>query len=149
LFESGAILVYLADKSGQLLPTDAAQRYHALQWLMFQVGGVGPMFGQLGFFHKFAGREYEDKRPRDRYVEESKRLLRVLDRHLDGRAWMMGDVYGIVDIAMFPWVNQLVGYYGAAELVDFASFRHVERTLEAFLARPAVQRGLRIPDRDG
>jgi GST-like protein len=146
LFESGAILVYLADKSGQLLPGDAARRYQALQWLMFQVGGIGPTFGQVGFFHKFAGREWEDKRPRDRYVEESKRLLRVLDRHLDGRAWMMGDVYGVVDIAIFPWVNQLTGYYRAAELVNFPSFTHVKRVLDAFLARPAVQRGLRIPD---
>jgi GST-like protein len=148
LFESGAILVYLADKSGQLLPADPAQRYQALQWLMFQVGGIGPMFGQVGFFHKFAGREFEDKRPRDRYVAESKRLLRVLDQHLDGHAWMMGDEYGIVDIAVFPWVNQLVGYYGAAELVEFASFPRVKRALDAFLARPAVRRGLEIPDRN-
>ena len=90
LFESGAILVYLADKTGQLLPRDPAARYEALQWLMFQMGGVGPMFGQLGFFHKFAGKDIEDKRPLERYAAESARLLDVLDRHLKGRAWMMG-----------------------------------------------------------
>ncbi len=149
LFESGAILVYLADKSGRFLPTDAARRYHTLQWLMFQVGGTGPMFGQVGFFHKFAGKDYEDKRPRDRYVEEAKRLLRVLDRHLEGRAWMMGDEYTIADIAIFPGVNTLANYYGAAELVALNSFGNVKRVLESFLGRPAVQRGLRIPDRSG
>jgi GSH-dependent disulfide-bond oxidoreductase len=148
LFESGAILVYLADKSGRFLPTDAARRYHTLQWLMFQVGGTGPMFGQVGFFHKFAGKDYEDKRPRDRYVEEAKRLLRVLDRHLEGRAWMMGDEYTIADIAIFPGVNTLANYYGAAELVALNSFGNVKRVLESFLGRPAVQRGLRIPDRN-
>ncbi len=148
LFESGAILVYLADKSGRFLPTGTARRYHTLQWLMFQVGGTGPMFGQVGFFHKFAGKDYEDKRPRDRYVEEAKRLLRVLDRHLEGRAWMMGDEYTIADIAIFPGVNTLANYYGAAELVALNSFGNVKRVLESFLGRPAVQRGLRIPDRN-
>jgi GST-like protein len=147
LFESGAILVYLAEKSGKFLPRDAAGRYQAIQWLMFQVGGIGPMFGQLGFFHKFAGREYEDKRPRDRYVAESKRLLAVVNRHLANRAWMMGDAYTIADIAIFPMVNNLVGFYGAAELVGYADYPHVQRVLEAFLARPAVAAGLKIPRR--
>ena len=146
LFESGAILVYLADKSGQLLAPGGAARYEALQWLMFQMGGIGPMFGQLGFFHKFAGKDYEDKRPRDRYVAESKRLLAVLDQHLaDGRDWMTGSDYGIADIAIFPWVNNLIGFYGAGELVGFGGFAHVQRVLSAFVARPAVQRGLNIP----
>jgi GST-like protein len=149
LFESGAILIYLAEKSGKFLPADAARRYHALQWLMFQVGGTGPMFGQVGFFHKFAGRDFEDKRPRDRYVAEARRLLGVLDRHLEGRDWMLGDEYTIADIALFPGVNTLVDYYGAADLVGFGEFRQVQRVLAAFLARPAVQRGLRIPDRNG
>ena len=85
LFESGAILIYLADKSGQLLALGSAERYETLQWLIFQVAGIGPMFGQVGFFHKFAGREYEDKRPRDRYVAEARRLLDVLDARLTGR----------------------------------------------------------------
>ena len=145
LFESGAILVYLAEKTGRFLPVDAAGRYQALQWVMWQMGGIGPMFGQLGFFHKFAGREYEDKRPRDRYVAESRRLLGVLDRHLAGRDWILGDAYSIADIATFPWVRNLVGFYGAGELVGFDDFREVGRVLAAFVERPAVQRGLAIP----
>ncbi|HET7792296.1 MAG TPA: glutathione S-transferase N-terminal domain-containing protein [Rhizobacter sp.] len=147
LFESGAILVYLAAKSGQLMPTDLAARYETLQWLMFQMGGIGPMFGQVGFFHKFAGKEYEDKRPRDRYVAEAKRLLAVLDQRLKGRAWIMGDEYTIADIASFPWINNLVGFYGAGDLVGFDEFTEVQRVLQAFKARPAVVRGLNIPAR--
>lgn len=148
LFESGAILVYLAEKTGQLLAKDPARRYQTLQWLMFQMGGIGPMFGQLGFFHKFAGRDYADKRPRDRYVAESARLLGVLDQHLQDRDWMMGQDYSIADIALFPWVRNLVGFYEAGELVQFERFANVRRVLDAFLARPAVQRGLSIPARD-
>ncbi|XXS80782.1 glutathione binding-like protein [Sorangium sp. So ce176] len=148
LFESGAILLYLAEKSGQLLPQEAARRYETIQWVMFQMGGIGPMFGQLGFFHKFAGKDYEDKRPRDRYVAEAKRLLGVLDGHLRGRAWMMGDDYTIADIAIFPWVRNLVGFYGAGELVGFDDFKEVKRVLDTFVARPAVVRGLAIPARN-
>ena len=147
LFESGAILLYLAEKTGRFIPADAPGRYATIQWLMFQMGGVGPMFGQLGFFHKFAGKDYEDKRPRDRYVGESKRLLAVLDKQLEGRAWMMGDQYTIADMAIFPWVRNLVGFYGAGELVGAADYHNVTRVLEAFLARPAVVRGLDIPRR--
>jgi GST-like protein len=147
LFESGAILWYLAEKTGRLMPKDAAARYETLQWLMFQMGGVGPMFGQLGFFHKFAGKDYEDKRPRDRYVAESKRLLGVLEQRLAGRAWIMGEEYTIADIASFPWVRNLVGFYGAGELVGFDTFSNVKRVLETFVARPAVQAGLAIPKR--
>ena len=145
LFESGAILIYLAEKSGQLMPKDAAGRYETIQWLMFQMGGIGPMFGQLGFFHKFAGKDYEDKRPRDRYVAESKRLLAVLDQRLAGRAWIMGDPYTIADIATLPWVRNLIGFYGASDLVGAADFKNVQRVLQAFVERPAVQRGLDIP----
>ncbi len=145
LFESGAILLYLAEKTGRLIPADPARRYLAIQWLMFQMGGIGPMFGQVGFFHKFAGREIDDKRPRERYVAESRRLLGVLDRHLAGRRWVMDDEYTIADIAIFPWVNNLIGFYGAGELVGIADFAEVRRVLAAFLARPAVQRGLAIP----
>lgn len=148
LFESGAILVYLADKTGQLIPPGPVARYEALQWVMFQMGGVGPMFGQLGFFHKFAGKDFEDKRPRDRYVAESRRLLAVLDKHLQGRDWMLGRHYSIADIALFPWVNNLVGFYGARELVGFDEFAQVQRVLDAFMARPAVVRGMGIPARD-
>ncbi|PTU66101.1 glutathione S-transferase [Chromobacterium sp. Panama] len=147
LFESGAILLYLAEKSGQLLPADPAARYEAIQWLMFQMGGIGPMFGQVGFFHKFAGKDYEDKRPRDRYVNESRRLLAVLEQRLIGRQWVMGEEYGIADIAIFPWVRNLIGFYEAGELVSIADFPQVTRALDAFLARPAVQRGLTIPAR--
>jgi GSH-dependent disulfide-bond oxidoreductase len=147
LFESGAILIYLADKTGQLLPRDPAARYQCIQWLMFQMGGVGPMFGQVGFFHKFAGKDYEDKRPRDRYVAEARRLLGVLDARLAQRAWLSGADYTIADIAVFPWVRNLVGFYGAGELVGIGDFSHVQRALESFLARPAVARGLTIPAR--
>jgi len=147
LFESGAILVYLAEKTGRLMSTDPARRYETIQWVMFQVGGVGPMFGQVGFFHKFAGREFEDKRPRDRYVGESKRVLGVIDERLATRAWMMGDEYGIADIAIFPWVRNLVGFYGAGELVGIGDFPHVTRALATFVARPAVVKGLGIPAR--
>ena len=147
LFESGAILLYLAEKTGKLLSADPAARYETVQWLMFQMGGIGPMFGQLGFFHKFAGKAYEDKRPRDRYVTEAKRLLAVLDQRLAGRAWVMGDDYSIADIAIFPWVRNLVGFYEAGELVDFGGFTHVQRVLAAFVARPAVVKGLAIPPR--
>ena len=147
LFETGAILWYLAEKTGRFLPADAAARYETLQWLMLQMGGLGPMFGQLGFFHKFAGKDYEDKRPRDRYVAESKRLLGVLEQRLAGRDWIMGGEYTIADMAVFPWVRNLVGFYGAGELVGFDAFPNVQRVLAAFVARPAVQRGLEVPPR--
>ena len=147
LFESGAILLYLAEKAQRFLPPDATGRYQTIQWLMFQMGGVGPMFGQVGFFNKFAGKDYEDKRPRDRYVAEAKRLLGVLDRHLAGRDWMMGATYTIADIAIFPWVNVLNTFYGAGDLVGMKDFTQVNRVLEVFLGRPAVVRGLNIPPR--
>src|SRR5690606_11970726 len=147
LFESGAILIYLADKSGRFLPADPALRYQAIQWLMFQMGGIGPMFGQVGFFNKFGGKDYEDKRPLQRYVDESRRLLKVLEGHLRGRAWMMGDDYGVADLAMFPWGRNLGGSYEAGDLVGFGDFAEVARFLEALVARPAVQRGLETPPR--
>ncbi|MEM5459281.1 glutathione S-transferase N-terminal domain-containing protein [Paraburkholderia phytofirmans] len=147
LFESGAILIYLADKSGRFIPQDAVGRYEAIQWVMFQMGGIGPMFGQVGFFHKFAGKEYDDKRPRDRYIGESKRLLGVLDRQLEGRDWILGDKYSIADIATFPWVRNLIGFYEAGDLVGIQDFPNVTRALAAFVARPAVAKGLDIPKR--
>ncbi|NQD96269.1 glutathione S-transferase, partial [Pseudomonas sp. CrR25] len=119
-----------------------------LQWLMWQMGGIGPMFGQVGFFNKFAGKDYDDKRPRDRYIEEAKRLLGVLDQRLDGRDWIMGEAYSIADIATFPWVRNLIGFYEAGELVQIERLANVRRVLDAFLARPAVVRGLGIPRRD-
>jgi len=152
LFESGAILLYLSDKCARegreaFMPSDAAGRYETIQWLMFQMGGIGPMFGQVGFFTKFAGKEFEDKRPRDRYVNEAKRLLKVLELRLDGRKWIMGEQYTIADISVFPWVRNLVGFYEAGELVGIDNFAHVKRALAAFVARPAVVKGLAVPSR--
>lgn len=151
LFESGAILIYLAEKSGRFLSADPAERYQTIQWVMFQMGAIGPMFGQLGFFHRFAGREYEDKRPRDRYVAESRRLLGVLETRLanaggEPREWIIGG-YSIADIATLGWVRNLIGFYEAGEIVGFKDFPHVAAWLERGLARPAVQRGLEIPSR--
>jgi GST-like protein len=147
LFESGAILIYLAEKTGKLMPTDPARRYEALQWIFFQMAAVGPMFGQLGFFHRFAGREYEDKRPRDRYLAETKRLLGVLEDRLATRAYMMGEQYGMVDIALLGWVRNLIGFYEAREITDYDSLKHVPAWLDRCLERPAVQRGVNIPAR--
>lgn len=150
LFESGAILIYLAEKTGQLLSPDPATRYQTIQWLMFQMAAVGPMFGQLGFFHRFAGKDYEDKRPRDRYVAESRRLLGVLETQLDGRDWIVGEDggdYSIADVATLGWVRNLIGFYEAGEIVGFKDFPRVAAWLERGLARPAVQRGLEIPAR--
>jgi GST-like protein len=140
LFESGAILIYLADKTGQFLPREGAARYHTIQWLMFQMGGVGPMFGQVGFFTKFAGKDFEDKRPRDRYVAEAVRLLNVLDQRLAQHAWLADD-YSIADMAVFPWIRTLIGFYGAGDLVEIQRFPHVTRALDAFEARAGVARG--------
>ncbi len=147
LFESGAILLYLAEKTGKLLPADPARRYETLAWVFFQMGGVGPMFGQVGYFHKFAGREIEDKRPLERYRDESKRLLGVLETRLDGRSWIMGDDFTIADISLLGWVRNLIGFYEARNLVDFDALKHVPAWLDRGLARPAVQRGLEIPQR--
>jgi GST-like protein len=146
LFESGAILVYLAEKTGKLLSPDPATRYQTLQWVMFQMAAIGPMFGQVGFFHKYAGRAFEDKRPLERYVAESKRLLGVLEDRLEGRDWIMDD-YSIADVATLGWVRNLIGYYGARDLVDFDGLKTVPAWLERGLARPAVQRGLEIPSK--
>jgi GST-like protein len=145
LFESGAILIYLAEKSGQFLPGAAAARYETLQWVIFQVANIGPMFGQLGYFHKFEGRRLEDKRPRDRYIAESRRLLGVLNARLADRTWLMGEEYTIADIATLPLVRNLIGYYGAGELIGMADFPHVVRALDAFVLRPAVAKGVNIP----
>ncbi|MDE2307574.1 MAG: glutathione S-transferase N-terminal domain-containing protein [Xanthomonadaceae bacterium] len=145
LFESGAILLYLADKTGKFIPADPARRWETIQWLFFQMASIGPMFGQLGYFNKFAGREIADKRPLDRYVAETKRLLGVLDAQLDGCAWLMGEDYTIADIATVGWVNNLITFYEARELVVYDSFTNVAAWLDRALARPAVQRGLEIP----
>jgi GST-like protein len=147
IFESGAILIYLADKTNKLLPCEGNARYETIQWVVFGVAGVGPMFGQVGFYHKFDGRDWEDKRPRDRYVEETRKLLHVLEERLANRAWIMGDDYSIADIAVFPIVRNLINYYQAGDLVRIRDFPQVLRTLDAFVKRPAVARGLEIPKR--
>jgi GST-like protein len=147
LFESGAILLYLAEKTGKLLPPDPAKRYEVLEWVFFQMAAVGPMFGQLGYFFKFAGREIEDKRPLERYRAESQRLLGVLETRLAGRQWIMGDDYTIADISLLGWVRNLIGFYGARDIVAYDTLKHVPAWLERGLARPAVQRGLDIPKR--
>ncbi len=144
LFESGAILLYLADKTGQFISSDPATRYETIQWVMWQMAGVGPMFGQVGFFNKFAGKAFEDKRPRDRYAAEAARLLGVLDARLDDRDWVMGAEYGIADISLLGWVRNLIGFYEARELVGFERFDRVQDWLDRGLARPAVQRGLQV-----
>ncbi|WP_019171978.1 glutathione S-transferase N-terminal domain-containing protein [Pseudaminobacter salicylatoxidans] len=147
MFESGAILVYLADKTGKLVPADAARRYETIQWVFFQMANVGPMFGQVGFFHKFAGRNIDDKRPLQRYRDESRRLIGVLDTRLEGRQWIMDDDFTIADVSLLGWMRNLIGFYEARELVGFDNFKNVARWLEQGLARPAVQRGLEIPPR--
>ncbi|SFL70221.1 glutathione S-transferase family protein [Shimia aestuarii] len=146
LFESGAILNYLAEKTGKLLGNTATDRAQILQWLMFQMGGVGPMFGQLGFFYKFAGAEIEDPRPRARYVAEARRLLNVVNTALEGQDWIAG-AYSIADIALGPWLG-MIAYYGAEEAVGMEDFPNVSAYVERFRARPAVQKGLVTPPRD-
>ncbi len=147
LFESGAILHYLAEKTGKFMPTDPARRWETIQWVYFQMANVGPMFGQVGFFFKFAGKEIADKRPLERYQNESKRLLGVLEERLANRTWIMGDEYTIADIAHLGWVRNLIGFYGAGDLVGWPALKHVPAWLERGLVRPAVQRGLNIPAR--
>lgn len=147
LFESGAILVYLADKTGKLVPADPALRYETIQWVFFQMGHIGPMFGQLGYFYKFAGKDIEDKRPLERFVTEVKRLLGVIETRLEGRDWIMGDEYTIADIAMVGWVRGLIGFYEAGALVGYDGLSHVPAWFDRCMARPAVQRGLEIPPR--
>ena len=146
LFESGAILIYLAEKSGKLIGTNASQKAKTIQWLMFQMGGLGPMFGQLGFFSKFAGSEWEDKRPQQRYIAEGKRLMSVLEKELDGKDWITGE-YSIADIAIAPWLRAL-DFYGTRELLGWSEHKNLVAYLDRFLERDAVQKGLVTPARD-
>ncbi len=145
LFESGAILLYLAEKTGKLIGS-GAERWQTIQWLMFQMGGIGPMFGQVGFFHFFAGKDIEDPRPKARYVAEAARLLGVLDKQLAGRDWVTGN-YSIADIAIAPWLRSLRDFYKAGDLVGWGDLAQVPAYLDRFLERPAVQRGLLQPAR--
>ncbi|PHP68980.1 glutathione S-transferase [Zhengella mangrovi] len=148
LFESGAILIYLAEKSGKFMSADPATRYETIQWLMFQMGGLGPMFGQLGFFYKFAGKDIDDPRPLERYAGETERLLKVLEQRLDGRDYIMGDDYTIADIAAWPWVRTVRDFYEAGDLVKLPACPNVVAWLDRCLARPASQAALNIPPRE-
>jgi GST-like protein len=145
LFESGAILIYLAEKTGKLIGESASEKAETIQWLMFQMGGLGPMFGQLGFFYKFAGAQIEDKRPQERYVGEAKRLLGVVDKALEGRDWITGS-YSIADIAIAPWLGAL-DFYGEKEVVGWDDHKNAVAYLDRFFARPSVQKGRNIPPR--
>ncbi len=144
LFESGAILIYLAEKSGKFLGTTATERAHIIQWLMFQMGGIGPMLGQMGFFYKFAGKDIEDPRPRERYRDEAIRLLAVVEKQLDGKDWIAGN-YSIADMAIAPWINALE-FYGTKDAVGYHDLKNVPAYVERFFDRPAVQKARRIPD---
>jgi len=148
LFESGAILIYLAEKTGMFLSAEPVERLLTIQWLMWQMGGVGPMFGQFDYFVRYGGRGVADPLPRRRYVEEAIRLLEVLDDRLEGRDWVLGE-YSIADIAIAPWLNSMAQTEEALELVEWEDLENVPAYLERFLARPAVQRGLTIPQRPG
>lgn len=149
LFESGAILVYLAEKTGKLIPADANGKYETLCWVMFQMGGVGPMFGQFGHFFKFAADKVANNSyPMERYRDESKRLLSVLEARLEGRDWLMGDTYTIADIATFPWIEGARKFYGGADVLEYSSFPNVMAWVDRGLARPAVKKGMDIPAKD-
>ncbi len=148
LFESGAILLYLAEKTGKLIPADPAERIECIQWLMFQMGGVGPMFGQFGHFYKFAAEKITDPYPTDRYTAETQRLLSVLEGQLGGRDFIMGDQYTIADIAIFPWVRVLGGFYDGAEKLGLSNYPKVMAHVDRCVARPAVVKGLVTPARD-
>ncbi|GGX43505.1 glutathione S-transferase [Tateyamaria omphalii] len=145
LFESGAILIYLAEKTGKLIGETASDKAKTIQWLMFQMGGLGPMLGQMGFFVKFAGSAWEDKRPQQRYVDESRRLLGVLDRELEGKDWITGQ-YSIADIAIAPWLNAL-NFYETKERVGWDDHKNLVAYLDRFMARPAVDKAKNIPPR--
>lgn len=145
LWESGAILLYLSEKSGKFAGSNAAEKAMITKWLMFQMGGVGPMFGQLGYFSKFAGSQIEDPRPKQRYVDEAKRLLAVVDRQLEGQDWISGD-YSIADMAIAPWLNA-TAFYGVQDIIGFHDLKNVPTYVERFFARPAVAKAKNIPPR--
>ncbi len=148
LWESGAILIYLANKSEKFFPKDPAARYQTLQWLMFQMGGLGPMIGQVGFFHKFAGSEFEDRRPFERYRDESKRLMKVLEGQLQNGDYIIGDEYTIADIASWPWVRTISGFYDAAEDIEMHKYPAINAWLDKCQNRSASLKAINIPARD-
>ena len=137
LFESGAILIYLAEKTGQFLPTEPAARYATLQWLMFQMGGLGPMLGQTHHFRLYAPQQIEYAV--NRYTNEAKRLYGVMDKQLGKSAYLAGDEYTIADIAAFPWTRSWQN-----QGVELSDYPNAKRWHEAIAARPAVQRGVEV-----
>ncbi len=143
LFESGAILIYLAEKSGKLLSADPAAQYTTIQWVMFQIGGIGPMFGQLDHFMRGAGKDIDDMRPRQRFIEEAERLLSVLDQHLEGREYLV-DEFSIADIAVAPWLRIIKLSQEFMDVLDWNDLENVPAYLDRCLARPAVERGLNV-----
>lgn len=143
VMESGAILMYLAQKSGKLLPADERLRWETIQWLFFQMASVGPMFGQFGHFYKFARDKTSDDYGVKRYTAEAKRLLGVLDARLEGRQYLVGDQYTIADVATFPWMMAL-DFYEGKEAVEYRSFANVEPWVQRCAARPASARGLKV-----
>jgi GSH-dependent disulfide-bond oxidoreductase len=145
LYESGAILLYLAEKTGMMLPAEAAARWEAIQWVFWQMAFVGPMFGQVGYFKKFQGKDIEDNRPLQHYAEESQKLFELLEERLATREWIMGDEFTIADISMLGMVRNFTGFYDAGSLVGYDKLEHVPAWLARGLARPAVQRGIATP----
>jgi GSH-dependent disulfide-bond oxidoreductase len=141
MMESVAILLYLAEKAGRLLPVDPAERYECMQWLCFQVGHIGPMFGQFGHFYKYAADTCKDPYPVERYAHEARRLLGVLEHRLDGRDYIMGDVFTIADIAIFPWVVCLREFYLGGDRVGLDDFSVVNAWVQRCQTRPSYQRG--------
>jgi len=137
LFESGAMLIYLADKTGQFLPSDPRARYTTLQWLMFQMGGIGPMLGQAHHFRVYAPEKIDYAY--DRYTNEAKRLYRVLDNRLGDTAYLAGDDYTIADMATFPWLRSHEN-----QGIDLGDFPNVKQWFEGIAARPAVVRGVAV-----
>lgn len=144
IMESGAILIYLAEKSGKFLPQDSRQRNVTLQWLFFQVGHIGPMFGQFGHFYKYAKEQCDHPYPVKRYTDEAKRLLKVLDRRLEESSWIAGAEYSIADMAIFPWVECLRRHYEASDQLNLDSYTRVIQWLETCLERPGVKKGMGV-----
>jgi GST-like protein len=144
IMESGAILIYLAEKSGMFLSQDSVLRNKTLQWLFFQVGHIGPMFGQFGHFYKYAKENCDHPYPTERYTKESKRLLSILDSQLEGQNYLVSDEMSIADIATAPWVHCLDHFYKASDQLDLKSFTNVNQWLNRFLNRPLVQTGMKV-----
>lgn len=144
IMESGAILIYLARKSGKFLPEDPRLQSETLQWLFFQVGGVGPMFGQFGHFFKYAKDKCDHPYPVERYQKESQRLLGVLNTRLEGRTFLVGETYTIADMATFPWVLCLIQHYQAKDALGLDNFPHVMSWVERLQARPLTAKGLKV-----